>query len=163
MEAGAIPPFILARRAESKVFAVPFKGFPVPQGVVLKSGQALQEPVHLKPVQVGNKMMVEMENLQPEDVGEYELVLKNAAGEARTPFKLQVLTPPHPPKSPLEVADLSKTGCTLKWKAPENDGGTPLTAYKVDKMDLSQAPPKWEPIKEITGQPPEQSCPVKLK
>jgi len=40
-----------------------------------------------------------------------------------------------PPEGPLQVSDVHKEGCKLKWKRPKDDGGTPIEYYQVDKMD----------------------------
>jgi len=35
----------------------------------------------------------------------------------------------------IEVQDVTKSGCTVHWKPPEDDGGKPITGYIVEKMD----------------------------
>ena len=40
--------------------------------------------------------------------------------------------PPSPPQN-VKVNDLSKTSCTLTWEPPENDGGSPVTGYYVER------------------------------
>jgi len=35
--------------------------------------------------------------------------------------------PPGRPKGPLEVVDVQKDSATIAWKAPEDDGGKPIT------------------------------------
>lgn len=42
---------------------------------------------------------------------------------------------PSKPKGPLEVADVTKNGCTLSWQKPEDDGGTPIEYYEIEKLD----------------------------
>lgn len=43
--------------------------------------------------------------------------------------------PPSPPQW-LEVANITKINAELKWQAPDNDGGSPITNYVVEKRDV---------------------------
>lgn len=42
---------------------------------------------------------------------------------------------PSKPQGPLEVSDVTKNGCTLTWKKPEDDGGSPIEYYEIEKLD----------------------------
>jgi titin len=42
--------------------------------------------------------------------------------------------PPGPPVNVL-VDDITKTGCQLTWEPPENDGGSPITGYMVERCN----------------------------
>lgn len=42
---------------------------------------------------------------------------------------------PSAPEGPLEISDIHKEGCKLKWSPPEDDGGVPITEYLVEKFD----------------------------
>ena len=42
---------------------------------------------------------------------------------------------PSAPEGPLEISDVHKEGCKLKWNPPEDDGGVPITEYLVEKFD----------------------------
>ena len=44
---------------------------------------------------------------------------------------------PSRPKGPLEVSDFTAQGCKLKWKKPEDDGGTPIQGYAIEKLDTA--------------------------
>lgn len=33
------------------------------------------------------------------------------------------------------MSDVHKEGCTLKWKPPEDDGGSPIDFYAIEKFD----------------------------
>lgn len=35
----------------------------------------------------------------------------------------------------MEVSDVHKDGCKLKWKKPKDDGGEPIESYLVEKFD----------------------------
>lgn len=48
---------------------------------------------------------------------------------------MSILGKPSKPKGPLDVSDVHKEGCTLKWGEPEDDGGCPIEYYEIEKMD----------------------------
>jgi predicted phage tail protein len=50
---------------------------------------------------------------------------------------------PGKPEGPLEVSDVHKEGCKLKWSKPKDDGGLPLSSYIVEKMDVTTG--RWVP------------------
>ena len=41
----------------------------------------------------------------------------------------------------MDVSNIHDTGCKLKWKEPEDDGGMPIKEYEIEKMDLATG--KW--------------------
>lgn len=46
-----------------------------------------------------------------------------------------VVDRPSPPQGPMEATDITPDTCTLSWKPPLDDGGSPITNYVVEKMD----------------------------
>ena len=62
----------------------------------------------------------------------------NRAGESPTgdwnSTAVTPVGPPSPPRDPQAVSLISGV-VTLEWKAPENDGGEPVTGYQVDLFD----------------------------
>lgn len=51
---------------------------------------------------------------------------------------------PNKPKGPLQVSDVNAEGCKLKWEPPEDDGGTPVDYYQVERMDVESG--HWIPV-----------------
>jgi Fibronectin type III domain len=47
----------------------------------------------------------------------------------------------------LDVSDITKDGCKLKWNAPEDDGGIPITGYVVEKRDTKKG--IWVPVSNL--------------
>jgi len=45
--------------------------------------------------------------------------------------------PPGPPSSPV-VENVYKDSCELTWHPPDNDGGSPVTGYHVERRDSSR-------------------------
>lgn len=77
---------------------------------------------------------------------------------------------PDKPEGPLEVTNVHKEGCKLKWKKPKDDGGLPLTGYVVEKMDAATG--RWVPAgfvdpnkteQEITGLEPMKKYQFRVK
>ena len=46
---------------------------------------------------------------------------------------------PGPPKGPLVAENVSRDSIALRWEAPLSDGGSPITGYIVDKLDIQRA------------------------
>lgn len=44
---------------------------------------------------------------------------------------------PSPPERPLEITDMTPETCSLAWKPPLDDGGSPITNYIVEKFEAS--------------------------
>lgn len=79
--------------------------------------------------------------------GVYTLIAENASGKDEATLEFTVLSKPDSPKGPLEVTDITKKSCKLKWKKPEDDGGCPITEYEVEKMDLATG--KWVRVTKV--------------
>ena len=66
----------------------------------------------------------------------FRLVLKNSSGECSVSADGVVLGKPSRPVGPLKVEDVRAKKALLKWDKPEDDGGTPVTKYLIEKMDV---------------------------
>lgn len=63
-----------------------------------------------------------------------------------------LLGKPSKPKGPIDISDVHKEGCTLKWGEPEDDGGCPIEYYEIEKMDEETG--VWVPA----GKSPTPQC-----
>lgn len=68
-------------------------------------------------------------------------------------YHIALAAKPGQPEGPLEVSDIHKDGCTLKWKRPKDDGGEPIENYVVEKLDPETG--VWLPVGKTTGAVPE--------
>ncbi|XP_023214551.1 twitchin-like [Centruroides sculpturatus] len=75
---------------------------------------------------------------------------------------------PGKPEGPLQVSDVNKNGCKLKWDKPKDDGGEPIDGYVVEKQDPDTG--SWIPIgkthapeMEVTGLTPGKSYNFRVK
>ena len=58
---------------------------------------------------------------------------------------IDIAGPPERPSEPLSVCELARDRCTLRWKASSDDGGTAISHYVVEKMNLKED--KWVDVK----------------
>lgn len=79
--------------------------------------------------------------------GVYTIFAENPSGTDEATVEVIILDKPSKPEGPLEVSDVHKEGCKLKWNKPKDDGGLPLTAYIVEKMDVATG--RWLPAGRI--------------
>ncbi|KAK1902396.1 Titin, partial [Dissostichus eleginoides] len=77
-------------------------------------------------------------NVKREDSGYYSLSAENSSGRVNQIIKVTVMDIPGPPEAPLEVTEVDVDGCTLLWGSPQEDGGSNITNYIVEKCDVSQ-------------------------
>jgi hypothetical protein len=70
------------------------------------------------------------------DTGKYKLMLRNSSGTKSTSADGVVLGKPTRPEGPIEIVDVRAKKATVKWQKPSDDGGSPISHYVVEKMDL---------------------------
>lgn len=78
--------------------------------------------------------------------GKSEPLQTTQAIEAKNPFDEPGKT------SAPEIIDYDKDFVELKWDKPENDGGSPITGYVIEKRDKFN--PNWEKCAEVEGDIP---------
>ena len=76
-------------------------------------------------------------------IGKYTIKAKNSSGEDEAEVEIVIKGKPGPPKGPLEVFDITKKSCKLKWKPPLDDGGSPIEYYEIEKLDPNTG--EWIP------------------
>lgn len=78
------------------------------------------------------------------DAGSYTIKLTNSVGSDSATCRVQVVDKPQPPQGPLDVSDITPDNCSLAWRAPLDDGGSPITNYIVEKLDPSGVSVKFK-------------------
>lgn len=56
------------------------------------------------------------------------------------------------PRGPLDVNDVFKDKCKLKWKKPKDDGGSGILEYLVEKLDTAKG--VWTEVARVDGDTP---------
>ena len=121
-------------------FTVPYSGTPSPKATWTIKGQDVQpgEDKRVECENIASSAIINIPNSVREDSGQYKLTLKNPYGECFASAKVTVLDRPSPPEGPLEISEVTKESCKLKWRRPKDDGGSEIIRYQLEKMDVSR-------------------------
>uniref|UniRef100_A0A0K0CTJ0 non-specific serine/threonine protein kinase n=1 Tax=Angiostrongylus cantonensis TaxID=6313 RepID=A0A0K0CTJ0_ANGCA len=82
-----------------------------------------------------NNTKLDTKDASRADSGKYKIVATNENGRDEAEVNVCVLDIPGAPEGPLTVKDITKDGCSLRWNPPEDDGGSPITNYIVEKQE----------------------------
>jgi len=141
---------IQVRKGQKIHLDVDVLGEPVPEIWWELKGKKVSDDKHWKINNEENNMtkITINDSVRPH-TGMYKIRAKNNLGEDEADLEIVVLGPPGPPEGPLEITDIHKEGCKLKWKPPLDDGGLPLDNYIIEKMDVTSG--KWVPCGRTPG------------
>lgn len=120
------------------------KGEPAPTITWTLNGQTLRNTDRLKIENEDYKTTFILQKVQRSDTATYTVTAKNDSGVDTVDVEVQVVSKPSKPKGPLKVSDVTADGVKLKWDAPEDDGGEPVTGYVVERMDTDTG--RWVPV-----------------
>ena len=79
------------------------------------------------------KILFKIKKPTREGSGKYQIKLSNARGEDSKDVNIVMQTAPTPPQS-VEVTEVFQTSCVVAWKAPQDDGGSPLVKYVIERQ-----------------------------
>lgn len=85
-----------------------------------------------------NAPLLTVHKCTPSDAGTYMCRIYNPAGEILVPIDVIVFSKPSSPEGPLEVSDISATGCMLNWKPSTFLGGSSIAHYIVERREVSR-------------------------
>lgn len=73
-------------------------------------------------------------NLERADTGTFSFRAENQHGCAEVSIEVNVMVPPQKPRGPMRIDNITAEGCTACWNRPEDDGGSPILYYIVEKV-----------------------------
>lgn len=97
---------------------------------------------------VNNNTKLKTTNATRIDSGVYKIVATNENGKDEAEVNVVVLDVPSEPVGPLLPKEVTKESCTLQWSPPEDDGGSPISHYTVEKQEANG---RWVPCGEATN------------
>ncbi|CAJ0587388.1 unnamed protein product, partial [Mesorhabditis spiculigera] len=129
-------------------FDVPVRGEPPPEKTwTFADGKPISDRIRLTNEDYRTQFV--LKGAQRKEAGKYTLVAQNASGKDTHSVEVIVLGKPSAPMGPLDVTDVFEDHCTLEWAPPEDDGGTPVDHYEIEKMDMATG--RWVPCGRADG------------
>lgn len=140
---------IIVRAGKPVKFDVDIRGEPAPTVTWSLKDQEVKNEGNVELINVPYNSKMNINDSLRKNTGLYKIKAVNAHGEDEAEVDVTILSAPGKPKGPLKVSDVTKNGCKVKWEKPEDDGGKPVTAYQLEKLDKSTG--RWVPVGRTTG------------
>lgn len=120
---------------EEFCITVPFNANPRPKPFWSVNGEEILGGDRIKFETNDTQTIFRNRSAKRSDTGNYTIQLTNSAGSDTGTCKVLVVDKPSPPLGPLDVSDITPETCSISWRPPADDGGSPITNYVVEKMD----------------------------
>ncbi|XP_059095455.1 twitchin-like [Tigriopus californicus] len=125
------------------IIQVKFTGNPIPERRWFFAKRELHASGKVLIVEKDHLSRVTINDAQKMHSGQYELRVENEFGQETGLVDVVVLTEPDKPRGPLKIDNIHAEGCSCAWLEPENDGGSPITHYIVERQSGSSS--QWTP------------------
>ena len=119
-------------------YTVPIKGAPKPKVTWKINGKTVYNDDHYDVTVQRRLTIIDIAFSKRYDAGSYSLEVSNELGTATARANVTVLDRPAPPEAPLRLSGVTSNSCNVAWGPSPDDGGSPITHYSVEKMDLSR-------------------------
>uniref|UniRef100_H2YLF8 Titin n=1 Tax=Ciona savignyi TaxID=51511 RepID=H2YLF8_CIOSA len=110
-------------------------GRPSPTVSWEKDNKELPEEARIKTTPTTSAL--EVHKGERKDSGLYKVTVQNDGGQRDGKIILAVVNKPTPPRD-LDVKEVTHEHVLLTWEAPEDDGGSELLNYVIEKRDISR-------------------------
>jgi len=138
------------------------------QAKLLRNGQPAKDvEVQVKP----DKVVLYFKKPVREQSDKYQFELSNDSGKEIKELNVNILDVPKPPEGPLEISNIFKDRCHLKWKPSPDTGGIPLLpeGYIIEIQD-PKSKGGWSQIAatpncefDVTGLTPNKQCNFRIR
>lgn len=151
-------------------FDVDVKGEPPPTCTWSFAHKPLENALGLKIENEDYNTKLILSDTTRKQTGTYTLRAENESGFDEATVDVVILDKPGKPEGPLEISEVHKEGCKVKWNKPKDDGGLPITGYVVEKQDTATG--RWVPAGfvdadnldlEVTGLEPNKKYNFRVK
>lgn len=126
---------ITSRSGSTFTIDVPISGRPIPKITWRLEEMRLKNSDRVSIKVAKDRTSISVKEAMRGDGGKYYLTLENAAGTKTFTINVNVTGRPSPPTGPIEISSITSESCVLEWQPPEDDGGTDITNYIVEKRE----------------------------
>uniref|UniRef100_A0A182MBM1 Titin-like n=1 Tax=Anopheles culicifacies TaxID=139723 RepID=A0A182MBM1_9DIPT len=135
------------RKDEDVTFSVKFNATPKPEAEWRVNKRVIIPSAKFVSTVTEETASLTIKRAAEVDAGEFTLKLFNECGDANASFTLVIKKQPGAPEAP-EATLITDDSITLFWKAPSDDGNSPITQYVLEYQEKNQQ--KWTEITNIT-------------
>uniref|UniRef100_A0A0N5ALN8 Immunoglobulin domain protein n=1 Tax=Syphacia muris TaxID=451379 RepID=A0A0N5ALN8_9BILA len=129
--------FIDVECHENLIINLPFSASPEPSVSCFFNGKLVTEKAKIQMNVFGNVAQFCKRKVEKCDSGEYTLKISNEFGENTCTFEVKVRDAPKAPAD-FVVSEINANTVVLKWSKPNDDGGSPITGYVVEKKEINR-------------------------
>ena len=117
---------------------VVYEGSPLPTVEWRKGGETVVKSHRMDILDQEYRTRLTIDEAVRSDSGVYELILSNEFGQETYRANVTVMDKPSQPEGPLEVSEITSDSVVLNWKSPQDNGGSELTGYIVERKDMDK-------------------------
>ncbi|XP_054276640.1 titin-like [Macrosteles quadrilineatus] len=134
------------KKGEDVTIEVKFTASPPPTDEWTVNGTLIKKSKKVDYTISEESASLTIKKVEEVDVGSYTLRLKNTIGEAFAEMTLIIMQVPGEPGTP-DILEVTDDSVTLHWKAPEQDGNSPITRYILEFHDKEEFM-EWHEVQE---------------
>jgi len=130
---------VIFEKEENVMIKIPFTSNPLPTAKWYKDNEEIKATVSSNyQVEISNYCATLKINKPTKlQSGAYKLVLTNPFGSDSCEINIQIADVPEPPRF-LVVESIRDDSVTISWKPPVSDGGSFITNYIIERLDIHQ-------------------------
>lgn len=126
---------VTCRSGSTFTIDVPISGRPAPKVHWKLEEMRLKNSDRVSITVTKHKTSISVKEAMRGDGGKYYLTLENVTGTKIFTIEVNVTARPSPPTGPIEISSITSESCVVNWEPPEDDGGTDITNYIVEKRE----------------------------
>ncbi|XP_040583966.1 twitchin [Lepeophtheirus salmonis] len=146
----SLPSEVYVPCGQNVIIPVKVEGQPIPKKVWTYGGKIeIKQSMSIDITNKDTSSKLVLYGGRKDDSGIYTFKASNIHGEDSVDIKVIVMVSPEKPKGPLKIFDINAEGCKAEWNLPENDGGSKITHYVIEKINKSHS--EWSTCGRTSG------------